>query len=55
MLYPSEMGALTPLYANTAVETAYEGAEYYVPWARKGAPLPIVFDHGVQYTSASFL
>lgn len=40
LLYSSELGALTQLYANTAPETGEEGGQYYVPWARKGATAP---------------
>lgn len=38
LLYSPELGALTQLYANTAPEAGEEGGQYYVPWARKGAP-----------------
>lgn len=38
VMYDAAMGAITPLYAATALETAEEGGGYYVPWARRGMP-----------------
>ena len=46
--YPQEYGAITQLYANTAPETQGDGGAYFVPWARRGEPLPIAKDTTVQ-------
>lgn len=51
MLYPADKGAITPLYAATAEETAEEGGLYYVPWARVGEPAAAAKNEDAQNTS----
>ncbi|WFD42232.1 hypothetical protein MPSI1_000873 [Malassezia psittaci] len=38
LLYPSSMGCITQLYANTAPEAASKGGTFFIPWAREGSP-----------------
>lgn len=38
ILYPGPMGAITPLYAATAPETAQANGKFFIPWAREGSP-----------------
>ncbi|KAK0244718.1 hypothetical protein EDD85DRAFT_809353 [Armillaria nabsnona] len=40
ILYPASYGALTQLYAGTAVEGATFNGKYFVPWARVWKPSP---------------
>jgi len=37
-LYPTPMGAITPLYAGTSPEVEKLNGEYIMPWARVGTP-----------------
>ena len=38
ILYPTPMGAVTPLYAGTSPEVENLNGEYLVPWAQVGTP-----------------
>jgi len=37
-LYPTPMGAITPIYAGTSPEVENLNGEYLMPWARVGTP-----------------
>jgi len=38
-MYPTYMGAITPLYAAVNLElTREDSGAYFIPWARKGIP-----------------
>jgi len=38
-MYPTPMGAITPLYAATSSElTKSDSGRYFIPWARAGTP-----------------
>ncbi|CCA76354.1 related to Oxidoreductase, short-chain dehydrogenase [Serendipita indica DSM 11827] len=38
MLYPTKMGALTPLYVATSPEALKHNGKYFAPWARRKEP-----------------
>ena len=39
-MYPSHMGAITPMYAGTSPELQRaDSGSYLIPWARRGTPL----------------
>ena len=38
ILYPTPMGAITPLYGGTSPEVGNLNGEYLVPWAQVGIP-----------------
>ncbi|KZV75978.1 NAD-P-binding protein [Peniophora sp. CONT] len=44
LLYPVPYGALTPLYAGVAPETADANGKFFVPWARTGECRPEASD-----------
>ncbi|KDQ57600.1 hypothetical protein JAAARDRAFT_268980 [Jaapia argillacea MUCL 33604] len=44
LLSPTEYGALTQLYAGTAVETAEANGKYFMPWAKEGEPNKAALD-----------
>ncbi|VDB85059.1 unnamed protein product [Peniophora sp. CBMAI 1063] len=44
LLYPVPYGALTPLYAGVATETADANGKFFVPWARAGECRPEASD-----------
>ena len=53
--YPQEMGALTPLYASTAPETAKKGGRYFASWAREVEPMALTEHEGIQDACTSHL
>lgn len=53
--YPQEMGALTPLYAGTAPETAKKGGRYFASWAREVEPMTLTEHEGIQDACTSHL
>ncbi|KIY43460.1 NAD(P)-binding protein [Fistulina hepatica ATCC 64428] len=44
VLYPTPMGALTPLYAVAHPDATSPNGEYYIPWARRGYCNPMSKD-----------
>lgn len=39
-MYPSHMGAITPMYAGTSPDLKrVDSRSYFIPWARRGTPL----------------